>query len=200
MEMRRDMTRRSHVALALALIVVLAGLGACKKKPPVARATPPPPSTSSGAKPPAPPEPVVEPEPVPVPPEPSVSSSDALANRSLDEINKQSPLQPVFYDLDSAELSADAQKVLSGNAEVLKKNGAWVISIEGHCDERGTAEYNLALGERRALAARSYLVSLGLSPDRMRTVSYGKEFPFDPNHNEDAWAKNRRAHFVVTAK
>ena len=143
-------------------VITLAGVSACgAKKPPVARATPPPPGSTAGSRPPAPPEPVVESEPVPVPPEPSIDSSDN-SNRSLDEINKQSPLQPVFYELDSAEMSAEAQATLAANAEVLKKNPTWVISIEGHCDERGTAEYNLALGERRALSARSYLVSLGL--------------------------------------
>jgi peptidoglycan-associated lipoprotein len=90
--------------------------------------------------------------------------------------------------------------VLSDNADLLKKYPSWVVSIEGHCDERGTAEYNLALGERRALAAKGYLVSLGVAADRLRTVSYGKEFPFDPGHDEAAFAKNRRAHFMVTSK
>ena len=85
-------------------------------------------------------------------------------------------------------------------AEILRKYPSWVITIEGHSDERGTAEYNLALGERRAAAARTYLVSLGIPADRLKTVSYGKEFPFDPGHDEAAWAKNRRAHFVVTSK
>jgi peptidoglycan-associated lipoprotein len=75
-----------------------------------------------------------------------------------------------------------------------------VVTIEGHCDERGTSEYNLALGERRAVAVKTYLASLGISPDRVRTVSYGKEFPFDPGHNEEAWASNRRAHFVITSR
>ena len=74
------------------------------------------------------------------------------------------------------------------------------MTVEGHCDERGTAEYNLALGERRAIAARAYLVSLGIPADRLRTVSYGKEFPFDPGQDEAAFSKNRRAHFVITAK
>jgi peptidoglycan-associated lipoprotein len=195
------MTRRFPIVATLWILVTVLSLSACgPKKPPVARPTPPPPGSTAGNRPPAPPEPVVEPEPVAVPPEPGVSSSDALANKSLDDINKQSPLQPVYYAYDSAEVSAEAQQTLSSNADVLKKNPTWVISIEGHSDERGTAEYNLALGERRALAARNYLVSLGLSPDRMRTVSYGKEFPFDPNHTEAAWSKNRRAHFVVTAK
>lgn len=194
------MPRRLLLPFSALLILALVTVSACGgKKPPVARPTTPPPSTANtGTKPPAPPEPVVEPQ--PVPPEPAVSSADTMRDRSLDDINKQSPLQPVFFELDSAEISAEGQKTLASNAEVLKKYASWVISIEGHCDERGTAEYNLALGERRALAARTYLVSLGITPERLRTVSYGKEFPFDPNHTEDAWAKNRRAHFVVTAK
>jgi peptidoglycan-associated lipoprotein len=83
---------------------------------------------------------------------------------------------------------------------VMKKYSTWVVTIEGHADERGTAEYNLALGERRALAARNYLVSLGVPAERLRTVSYGKEFPFEPGHDEGSWSKNRRAHFVVTSK
>ena len=82
----------------------------------------------------------------------------------------------------------------------MKKYPAMQVTIEGHCDERGTAEYNLALGERRALSAKTYLVSLGIPAERVRTVSYGKEFPFDPGHNEEAWSKNRRAHFVITAR
>lgn len=194
------MPRRTSSVFAVLVMLVLVAASAChKNKPPVARPTSPPPGgATTGARPPAPPEPVVEP--TPVPPEPSVSSADTMSDRSLDDINKQSPLQPVFYELDRAEISAEGQKTLAANAEVLKKYPTWVVSIEGHCDERGTAEYNLALGERRALAARTYLVSLGVAPERLRTVSYGKEFPFDPNHSEDAWAKNRRAHFVVTAK
>jgi len=83
---------------------------------------------------------------------------------------------------------------------VLKKYGTWGITIEGHCDERGTAEYNLALGERRAVAVKTYLSSLGVSPERIRVVSYGKEFPFDMGHSEDSWSQNRRGHFVITSK
>ena len=86
------------------------------------------------------------------------------------------------------------------DAALLKRYSSWAVTVEGHSDERGTAEYNLALGERRAIAARAYLVSLGISADRLRTVSYGKEFPFDPGHDEAAFSKNRRAHFVITAK
>ena len=178
-------------------VVLMATLTACAKKtPPVARPTSPPPASGGTAgRPPAPPEPVAEPQ--PVPPEPAV---DTLESRDIDEINKNSPFQPVFYSLDSSEVDGGGQQALNTNAEILKKYPTWVITIEGHADERGTAEYNLALGERRALAARNYLVSLGIPADRLRTVSYGKEFPFDPGHNEAAWAKNRRAQFVVTSK
>jgi peptidoglycan-associated lipoprotein len=106
----------------------------------------------------------------------------------------------VFFAFDSSDVDAAGQQALNANAEILKKYPTWVITVEGHADERGTAEYNLALGERRAVAARTYLVSLGIPADRLRTVSYGKEFPFDPGHDESAWAKNRRAQFVVTSK
>ena len=106
----------------------------------------------------------------------------------------------MFFAYDSAEVDGTGQATLTENAGVLKKYGTWVITIEGHADERGTAEYNLALGERRAMAARAYLLSLGVPADRLKIVSYGKEFPFDPTHTESAWSKNRRAHFVVTSK
>jgi peptidoglycan-associated lipoprotein len=106
----------------------------------------------------------------------------------------------VFFPYDSHEIDEGARTVLQANAGVMKKYPSWTITIEGHCDERGTAEYNLALGERRAVAARTYLVSLGIDGARLRTVSYGKEFPFDAGHDEGAWTRNRRAHFVITAK
>jgi peptidoglycan-associated lipoprotein len=133
-----------------------------------------------------------------VPPEPI--RDDRIASASLDDLNRNSPLKPAFFDYDSSELSSEARRALDDNAALLKQSASWIVTIEGHCDERGTAEYNLALGERRAVTARAYLVSLGISADRLRTVSYGKEFPFDPGHDETAYAKNRRAHFVITAK
>ena len=189
-----QMRQMTAVVAALALAVAL---GACAKKtPPVARPTTPPPAPTGPTTPPGPPEPVSEPQPVPPEPPPA----DTLDSRDIDDINKNSPFQPVFFALDSSEVDGPGQQVLNTNAEILKKYPTWVITIEGHADERGTAEYNLALGERRALAARNYLVSLGIPADRLRTVSYGKEFPFDPGHNEAAWAQNRRAQFVVTSK
>jgi peptidoglycan-associated lipoprotein len=133
-----------------------------------------------------------------VPPEPV--RDDRISSASLDDLNRNSPLKPVFFEYDSAEITPAARAVLDENAATLKSYSSWAITIEGHCDERGTAEYNLALGERRAVAARAYLLSVGIAGDRLRTVSYGKEFPFDPGHDEAAFSKNRRAHFVITAK
>jgi peptidoglycan-associated lipoprotein len=189
-----------QVAAATMLVAVSLGSVACgKSKPPVARPPSPPgsaadPSATSGSIP-RPPEPV--PEPV-VPPEPKIE--DPLKVSDIDKINQNSPFQPVFFAYDSIEIDTAGQQVLNSNAGILKKYPEWVITIEGHADERGTAEYNLALGTRRAAAARDYLVSLGIPGDRLRTVSYGKEFPFDPTHTESAWSKNRRAHFVLTSR
>lgn len=187
------------ISLVAPLILLVSLWVACTRpQPPVARPTPPPGTPAdTPARPPAPPEPVVEP--VPVPPEPPPAEAD-LSSKNLDELNRDSPLQPLFFAYDSAEVDQTSRASLDANAAVLKRYPTWVITIEGHCDERGTAEYNLALGERRALAARTYLVSIGIPADRFKTVSYGKEFPFDPAHTEEAWAKNRRAHFVITAK
>ena len=191
------MTRKAKVSIVLVVLLAVT-VGACKKKaPPVVRPMPPAGDTNTvPPSPPPPPSPVSEP--VPVPPEPL--KDDGLTSKSLDDLNRDSPLKPLFYELDSSEVSAEGQQVLQANAAVLKRYPTWQVTIEGHCDERGTAEYNLALGERRALAAKTYLVSLGIPADKVRTVSYGKEFPFDPGHQDAAWSKNRRAHFVITAK
>jgi peptidoglycan-associated lipoprotein len=185
------------------LVAALLGAGCATKQPPVARPTGPPPTDAPVAeavapRPALPPEPLVEPS-LPSP-EPAVEESPALDARTLDELNRDSPLQPVFFDFDSFEVSAAGRAVLEANAETLKAHPTWVVTIEGHCDDRGTAEYNLALGERRAIAARTYLVSLGIPAASLRTVSYGEEFPFDPGQTEEARARNRRAHFVITSK
>jgi peptidoglycan-associated lipoprotein len=189
------MVRR--IAVVLTAVSLAAAVACGKKAPPVARPAPPPPTTGTApSPPPSPPDPVREPTSIPAEP----VRDDAIASASLDDLNRNSPLKPVFYELDSSEVSPAGQKVLDENATLLKRYGSWAITIEGHCDERGTAEYNLALGERRAVAARAYLVAQGISADRLRIVSYGKEFPFDPGHDEAAFGKNRRAHFVITAK
>ena len=141
-----------------------------------------------------------EPVPPPVPPPPILTPDEEIASRSLEELNRGLLLEPVFFVLDSSELDERGRQVIEANAQMLSRFPTWSVTIEGHCDERGTPEYNLGLGERRALAAQRYLLQLGLDAGRVRTVSYGKEFPFDPGHDETAWAANRRAHFVITEK
>jgi peptidoglycan-associated lipoprotein len=106
-------------------------------------------------------------------------------------------VKDVFFDLDKAELRDDARGVLTKDAEFLRSYPDVHISIEGHCDERGSTEYNLALGQSRAQASKNYLISLGISADRMETVSWGKERPFCTEHTEDCWQQNRRDHFVL---
>lgn len=120
------------------------------------------------------------------------------ANGTPTGLNRSSPLQPVFFSENSAMLTTEARAILDGNIAALKQYSSWQITIEGHSEEGGDPELNLALGERRALAARDYLVAAGISRDRLRTVSYGMEFPFSQGE-ADKW-KNRRAHFVVTAR
>jgi len=109
-------------------------------------------------------------------------------------------LKDIHFDFDEYNVRPEDAEALKDNAALLMKYPSFKIQIEGHCDERGTVEYNLALGERRADSTKKYLVSLGVSPDRIATISYGEERPLDPGHNEEAWAKNRRAHTVILSK
>lgn len=113
---------------------------------------------------------------------------------------ESSLLKDIHFDFDRYDIRPADAAILKENAEILKKYPKVKIQIEGHCDERGTNEYNLALGERRANSTKNYLISLGISPERISTISYGEEKPLDPGHNEEAWTKNRRAHTVITAK
>ena len=193
------MSRMRQIGVVLMLVAAIVATGCNRRKPATPQPAPAPGATSQPpAVPNAPPAPTRVDGALPVPPQPL--SDDSVANRSLDDLNRDSPLKPVYFGLDSADLDDVGRAAASANAEVLKRYSTWVVTIEGHCDERGTAEYNLALGERRATAVKTYLTSLGISPDRVRTVSYGKEFPFNPGHTEDAWSQNRRGHFVITSR
>ncbi len=109
-------------------------------------------------------------------------------------------LQTAYFDFDSYKINGSAKSALKTDADWLKSNPNATVQIEGHCDERGTTEYNLALGERRANAAKNYLIRLGVEKSRLSTISYGKERPADPGHDESAWAKNRRAAFVILSR
>lgn len=116
------------------------------------------------------------------------------------EVFESSLLKSISFDFDRYDIRPGDMEILKENAALLRNHPRVKVQIEGHCDERGTAEYNLALGERRANSTKNYLVSLGISADRLSTISYGEERPLDPRQNEEAWAKNRRAQFVITAK
>jgi peptidoglycan-associated lipoprotein len=116
------------------------------------------------------------------------------------EVFESKLLKDVHFDFDKYDIRPGDAEILKENAALLVKFPNVTIQIEGHCDERGTVEYNLALGERRANSAKGYLISLGIPEKRISTISYGKEKPLDPGHNEEAWAKNRRAHTVILSK
>jgi peptidoglycan-associated lipoprotein len=105
--------------------------------------------------------------------------------------------EDIYFDFDRSDLKPETQEILKGKAEWLRNNSGESVIIEGHCDERGTNEYNLALGDRRAQSAKNFLKDLGIAKSRLTTISYGEERPADPRQNEDAWSKNRRAHFVL---
>ncbi len=176
--------------LSIAIILVFSLSISCKKKP---QEVPPPPPQAKE-------QPQVEKVEPPVVKEPQLSEEDLFLQKSLEEINKAKPLANVYFDYDKAVIRDDAKPVLETNAAWLKRFKTVKILIEGHCDERGTEEYNMALGEKRAKAAEDYLISLGISADRLKIISYGKSQPSDPGHNEAAWQKNRRDQFLVIEK
>jgi peptidoglycan-associated lipoprotein len=126
------------------------------------------------------------------------SSLEALQKGTLGKTD-QGPLRDINFDFDRADLRPDAREILKGHAAWIKSNPQARVEVEGHCDERGTNEYNLALGAKRAESVKRYLMDLGISPNVLSTISYGEELPLCKEQNETCWAKNRRAHFVVKA-
>ena len=192
------MTVYRRMATTVALCLVL-GIGAagCRKNNQVSL-TPPPPEPTTPTAPPAPPPPPAPPAAAPTPR--TLTEDELFAQKSLDQLNKERPLADVFFELDRSTIRDDARASLTTNANWLKRWTATRITIEGHCDERGTAEYNLGLGERRANAVKAYLVELGVPGDRIAVVSKGKEAPFCAESNEACWQQNRRGHFIITAK
>ena len=181
-----------RTVLVVVALAAATAFSACGKK--VAPPPPPPPPVAPEAPPPAPPPPP-KPEVAPV-----VDEYARLKAMSAEEIEKSGLLKEIYFDFDKSDIREQDRATLSQNADALKKFDFLRITVEGHCDERGTVEYNLALGERRAKAARDYLVSLGVPADHMKTVSYGKEVPVCTQSNEECWQKNRRAKSTITAK
>ncbi len=190
------MHRRISTALALAVALILvAGLTACGPKdvpvaaPEMEEVAPPPPAEEV-APPPA--------------PDTSGDTKPSILDKDLEGIHAEALrtglLGDIFFDFDKFDLRADARERLQKNADFMNQYPTLEFGLEGHCDERGTNEYNLALGERRAHAAKDYLVSLGVSSNRVRTISYGEEKPFCMGHDESCWQDNRRGHFIVTGR
>jgi len=191
------MMRRIPMLAAMVLVTALATTACGKKKvdtPAPAPAPPPPPPATTPPPPPA-----------PAPPPPSApaatpSEDELFARMTLDELNAKGVLADVFFTYDSVEINPDARTILQKNTDYLKRWASTKVMVEGHADARGSNEYNLALGERRAGAARDYVVSLGIPADRVTVVSKGEEAPVCREANEACYTKNRRGHFVFTGK
>jgi peptidoglycan-associated lipoprotein len=191
------MIRRFTVCAGVVLMAAMSGV-ACHRNPkPQAPApapvSPPAPPTSPATPPPPPPAPA------PAQPAP-LSEEEMFRNKTLDQLNAEKPLADVLFALDSTDLSNEARALLQKDVDWMKKWTTTKVMVEGHADSRGTNEYNLALGERRADAVRDYLVSLGIPTERLTIVSKGEEQPFCSEETEACWQQNRRGHFVITAK
>lgn len=186
-------TTMKQMFVVLAAIVMTLGFTGCKSSTKDVPPTPPPPIEAE----PVAPE-VVEPPADFVTEEPETEELPSDATELNRLAQERGWIRDAFYQYDSSTLTDQAREALQSSATWLKGYPQYGLLIEGHCDERGTEQYNLALGDRRANAARDYLVSLGIDAGRIRTISYGEERPFDTGTTEAAFAKNRRAHLVLT--
>jgi peptidoglycan-associated lipoprotein len=176
----------------LSLTLFLAG---CPKRPQMTQASAPPPVPPPAAAPPAPAPPPPAPAPAPTPP--PVAAPTPPPPAPPKEYRANDALKQIFFAFDKAEIRPADAKVLDAGAAYLKANPNQLVLIEGHCDERGTAEYNLALGERRAKSAMNYLIANGIEASRITTISYGKERPVCTEHKESCWSKNRNDTFLT---
>ena len=192
--------RRGLRVFAAVVLIAVVGVSACGKKKPAPPAAAPPPAPPPAAPPTTPPPPPPPPAPPREAPPRPPTDEEIFGKATLEELNAQKPLADAFFDLDSQQIRDDAKPILQKDADWMKKWTSTKVMVEGHADERGTAEYNLALGERRAAAVRDYLVNLGIGADRITVVSKGKEAPQCTEQNEACWSKNRRGRFVITAK
>lgn len=182
---------KKTLIFTLVCILVFSFFLSCRKK--VEEVPPPPPQVKEQPK-------VEKVEKPPVVKEPELTEEEIFMAKSLEEINKEAALMMIHFDFDKFFIRDDAKPVLEENAKWLNKWTSVRILVEGHCDERGTEGYNLALGEKRAKSTLDYLTSLGIAANRIEIISYGKSQPLDTGHNEVAWQKNRRAQFTVIAK
>ncbi len=189
-----------HILFTVGVLVGSLALLGCPKRPEVAQAGPGAVGPSAATAPaPAAPAPRTGETPVTRATPPSATPVTPASAAPAPQVTA-SPLQDVFFDFDKSAIRDDQKSALSADIAWLKENAGAKITVEGHCDERGTAEYNLGLGERRAKAVKDYLVAAGVPADNIATISYGKERPFVLGHDESAWKWNRRGHFVITGK
>jgi len=195
-------TRRFHIAVMSLLLLGVVAAGCAKRPATTSAATPPPPVPAPAAPPatsaPAPsaPEPTSS-TPAAAPSTPAPAPAATTARPAPAEFASIPELKDIHFDFNKYDVRPDAARTLDANAAWLKSNGNQLLLIEGHCDERGTNEYNLALGERRAKSAMNYLVSQGVQAARITIISYGEERPLCSEHNETCWQQNRRDHFLV---
>jgi peptidoglycan-associated lipoprotein len=195
------MTLRSCVCSTALTLLVTISLASCAR--PVSPPPPPPPQPPVAVAPTPPPPPVTSPPQTPPPvPQPAraLTEDEIFARKTVAELNAERPLAEVYFDYDQFSLREDQRSVLQKNAEWLRRWPSTRVAIDGHADARGTREYNLALGERRANAVREYLLGLGVAANRLDVVSKGKEEPVCQDETESCWAHNRRGAFVITAK
>jgi peptidoglycan-associated lipoprotein len=185
-----------NVALGTVLALAVAG---CNKKPPApAPAPPPPPPAAPVTPPPPPPPPAPRPQPAPAPR--PLSEEEIFSQKTVDQLNAEHLLGDAFFELDKSNISDEAKSILQKDADWLKRWKSAQVTVEGHCDSRGSAEYNLGLGSRRSNAIRDYLVSLGVPTTQLTVISKGKEAPVCSEEAEACWQQNRRGHFVITGK
>ena len=189
---------RGSVSYSVVALVMVIGLTGCAKKAPPP--PPPPPAPPVVAAPPPPPPPAPAPAPAPAPPPRVLTEDEIFAQKTVAQLNAEMPLGDVMFDLDASTIKDDQRPALQRNADYLRRWATVRVSVEGHADSRGTNEYNLALGERRANAVREYMVGLGVAADRMVVVSKGEEAPVCTEETEACFARNRRGTFVITAK
>jgi len=205
------MGERSSIRILLTVGVLVGSLAllGCPKRPEVQQAASAPVgpgATMTPTTPPAGPSPQTGETPVTRPSAPTETpvqaspAAPATSGASGAGVSAASPLKDIFFDFDKSSIRDDQKAALTEDVTWLKGNAGAKLTVEGHCDERGTAEYNLGLGERRAKAVKDYLVAAGVPADRVATISYGKERPFVLGHDESAWKWNRRGHFVITGK
>ncbi len=186
--------RRSVLLTTVTLLIIV--VMACSRQTPPPAPPPPAPPPPVAAPPPPPPPPPPAPEPPPAPP----TEDEIFAAKSLAELNAEMPLGDALFDYDQSAIRDDARPVLQSNADYLRRWTSTRVTIEGHADARGTNEYNLALGDRRAAAVRDYLADLGIAANRMLAATRGEESPQCTEQAEACWQRNRRGHFVFTAK